>query len=644
MTSGSKQGDQARSIETTMMAAIIIAFILFIIIACGMAWYGAQKQLKTEFAEDMVQTETALYSSVSLVGKGLAVFDSYYDVQMYEILTMFRDQYEASGGDPATADIYAIRDNLAPSIEGDLNLYIISADNVIIAATQPLELGTDFTPYTGFSRRLDTIREGDSFASDAWLPGLNNPTLIQKFAYLPTSDHQYLLEAGIANDLFFEPRSEYFSYTEAATTIREVNDAVERIVIFDITGDAIGVSETEITAWAADVGYADFSDLLADVEGTFEERTAREIRIPGTDLLLHFIYIENSAHVVSSDELAVVAVVAYSLTAYNVSTTALLVRYGMLSALSILFAGFVAYFISRKIARPVRMIAEDVDVIAQGDLDHQIRETEGQELERLETSIRAMVARLKADIRQIQDTSDALDIELTERRRIEAALLEANSRIALLGSLTRHDIINQLAIVQMYVEMIRDEIAGDDEASALLTPPLIHVEEALTKIERQLHFSADYHKMGQTEAIWQNVADTATKAVVALMNKTVSFDIRGNEYAILADQMLEQVFYNLFENAIRHGGSVSRLRVDAVPMEDGALKITIADDGRGVAAEDKERIFEKGIGENTGFGLFLVREVLNITGITIAETGTQGKGARFEIMVPAGAWRRDVTA
>ena len=625
-----------------MMGAIIVAFIIFISIACGTAWYGAQKQLDSEFSEDMVQTETALYSSVSLVGKGLAVFDSYYDVQMNEVLTEFRDQYETAGGDPAAVDIYGIRDRLAPSIDGDLNLYIISSENVIIAATQPLELGTDFSVYEGFSRRLDAIREGESFASDAWLPGLNNPGLIQKFAYLPTSDHQYILEAGIANDLFFEPRSEYFSYTEAATTIREVNDAVDRIVIFDITGDAIGVSEADTTTWVRNIGYADLSALLAEVEATFEERTVREISIPDRDLLLHFIYIENDAHVVSSDELAVVAVVAYSLTEYNVSTTALLVRYGMLAALSLLFAGSVAYFISRRIARPVRMIAEDVDAIALGDLDHPIRETEGRELERLETSIRAMVARLKADIRQIQDTSDALDIELAERRRIEAALLEANSRISLLGSLTRHDIINQLAIVQMYVEMIRDQIAGDEEATAHLAPSLAHVEEALTKIERQLHFSADYHKMGQREAIWQNVADTATKAVVTLMNQTISFDIRGGEYAVLADQMFEQVFYNLFENAIRHGGSVSRIRVDAVPIEGGALKIAILDDGRGVAAEDKERIFEKGIGENTGFGLFLVREVLNITGITIAETGTPGEGARFDLVVPAGAWRRDV--
>jgi signal transduction histidine kinase len=49
-----------------------------------------------------------------------------------------------------------------------------------------------------------------------------------------------------------------------------------------------------------------------------------------------------------------------------------------------------------------------------------------------------------------------------------------------------------------------------------------------------------------------------------------------------------------------------------------------------------ERIFEQGFGKNTGLGLFLSREILAITGITITENGVPGKGARFEITVPRG--------
>jgi signal transduction histidine kinase len=62
------------------------------------------------------------------------------------------------------------------------------------------------------------------------------------------------------------------------------------------------------------------------------------------------------------------------------------------------------------------------------------------------------------------------------------------------------------------------------------------------------------------------------------------------------------------------------------------------DNGIGVAADKKERIFERGFGKNTGLGLFLAREILDITGIKIRETGEPGKGARFEMKVPHGAF------
>jgi signal transduction histidine kinase len=52
-----------------------------------------------------------------------------------------------------------------------------------------------------------------------------------------------------------------------------------------------------------------------------------------------------------------------------------------------------------------------------------------------------------------------------------------------------------------------------------------------------------------------------------------------------------------------------------------------------------ERIFEQGFGKNTGLGLFLSREILAITGLTITENSVPGKGARFEITVPKGAYR-----
>ena len=63
--------------------------------------------------------------------------------------------------------------------------------------------------------------------------------------------------------------------------------------------------------------------------------------------------------------------------------------------------------------------------------------------------------------------------------------------------------------------------------------------------------------------------------------------------------------------------------------------------GEGIPAAYKEKCFERGVGKNTGWGLFLVREILAVTRITIAETGEPGKGARFEMHIPADTFRRE---
>ena len=108
---------------------------------------------------------------------------------------------------------------------------------------------------------------------------------------------------------------------------------------------------------------------------------------------------------------------------------------------------------------------------------------------------------------------------------------------------------------------------------------------------------------------------------------------------IYADPLFDKVFYNLIDNALRYGGEkMTEIRIFCQEVPEG-LVIVVEDNGTGIAGEDKIRLFTKGFGKNTGLGLFLSREILAITGITITENGEPGKGARFEILVPPDAYR-----
>jgi signal transduction histidine kinase len=83
---------------------------------------------------------------------------------------------------------------------------------------------------------------------------------------------------------------------------------------------------------------------------------------------------------------------------------------------------------------------------------------------------------------------------------------------------------------------------------------------------------------------------------------------------------------------------VDEIRVSYRESEAG-LTCIWDDDGVGIPTDEKERIFERGYGKNTGLGLFLAQEILAITGISIRETGIPGKGARFELSIQKGGYR-----
>jgi signal transduction histidine kinase len=120
--------------------------------------------------------------------------------------------------------------------------------------------------------------------------------------------------------------------------------------------------------------------------------------------------------------------------------------------------------------------------------------------------------------------------------------------------------------------------------------------------------------------------------------KDVTLTLQCRNIEVFADPLLERVFYNLFENSFRHAGSFTTITITCTIMQDG-LSVIFEDDGAGISDEDRVSLFEKGYGKHTGLGLFLSREILAITGITITENGKQGVGARFEMTVPNGSFR-----
>jgi signal transduction histidine kinase len=105
---------------------------------------------------------------------------------------------------------------------------------------------------------------------------------------------------------------------------------------------------------------------------------------------------------------------------------------------------------------------------------------------------------------------------------------------------------------------------------------------------------------------------------------------------LLADSFLRQLFYNFIDNTRKYGKKTTATRIYFEKAESGELRLIYEDDGVGIPAENKVKLFTEGFstGGSTGFGSFLSKKMMDVYGWTIQETGEAGKGAKFVITIP----------
>jgi signal transduction histidine kinase len=221
-----------------------------------------------------------------------------------------------------------------------------------------------------------------------------------------------------------------------------------------------------------------------------------------------------------------------------------------------------------------------------------------------------------------------------ELRKFSTSLATANKKLTHLYGITRHDINNQLQVINAFLEILHMEVPD-----AALQSYFSRIMSASTQITAMIQFTKEYEQIGANAPVWQDCCTLVnTAAKEAPLGKVMVKNDLPAGAEMFVDSLIVKVFYNLMDNAVRHGGKITTIRF-SIEERDGDQIIVCEDDGVGVLAEEKERIFNRGFGKNTGLGLFLAREILDITRINIHETGEPGKGARFEIIVPTGSFR-----
>lgn len=224
--------------------------------------------------------------------------------------------------------------------------------------------------------------------------------------------------------------------------------------------------------------------------------------------------------------------------------------------------------------------------------------------------------------------------DIDEIRKAHNAVSQVNQKLQILASVTRHDILNRVMVISAYSEFMKEDVTDAETKKRVAA-----IIKSSDEIRNLINFTREYQELGSTEPAWQSLDQIISAPLFRNMMAGISLESSLTGLEIYADRMLEKVLYNLIENSVRHGVNLSTISLSYHLETNGELMIYYEDDGGGIISEEKAKVFKKGFGKNTGMGLFLIREILSITGMSISETGEPGKGVRFEIRIPAGMYR-----
>jgi len=216
--------------------------------------------------------------------------------------------------------------------------------------------------------------------------------------------------------------------------------------------------------------------------------------------------------------------------------------------------------------------------------------------------------------------------DITEWEARQRELERQNERLDEFASVVSHDLRSPINVARGSVDLARED--GGDEH-------LDRASEALDRMDALVENILDLARQGrlvdETESV--QLDEVATAAWQSVDATDASFDVETAASVDADRTRLQELFENLFRNAVEHGSEDGRVEVTVSPCEDG---FAVSDDGPGLPEGSHDDVFERGFTSNeegTGFGLAIVESIADAHDWTVEAVppGEDDRGARFEI-------------
>jgi PAS domain S-box-containing protein len=221
-------------------------------------------------------------------------------------------------------------------------------------------------------------------------------------------------------------------------------------------------------------------------------------------------------------------------------------------------------------------------------------------------------------IAMVRDVSERVE----RRKELEATVERLNQ----FASIVSHDLRNHLSLVKIHAALARE--TGDPEHFEAVDAAADRMEELLSEL---LTLARGGDVIGDRTAVELETA--AREAWDDVDPDVATLEVESSAMVRADRSRLRELFANLFENAVTHGGSDVTVRLGTLGTG-GEAGFYVEDDGDGIPPDDRDAVLEWGhttATDGTGFGLAIVTEVAEAHGWTVGVTEAESGGARFEL-------------
>ena len=233
-----------------------------------------------------------------------------------------------------------------------------------------------------------------------------------------------------------------------------------------------------------------------------------------------------------------------------------------------------------------------------------------------------------------QDEMDRYIRQETERRR------EFSANIA-------HELRTPLTTISGYAEILKEGyVKSGDEAAVLGGKIYSSAKRMLDTVESILHLSEIEEHLWQsmlTDVDLRTVWERAVQSIRTKYGESVRLELSGEDIKVKGHEaLLEELAYNLLDNAVKYGDETNRIRV-RMEETDAEVRIIVSDTGRGIPKHKQERIFERfyrvdesreGSSRGNGIGLALVKHIVEIHEGSVRVSSAEGQGSIFTVVFP----------